>query len=63
MAGSDFGSKRDQSQRSLGCDDARFLQPDPSSLRVHRVACAIDCGVAVNPPGIEAQMQAVLSMV
>lgn len=25
--------------------------------RVHKVHCAIDCGVAVNPSGIEAQMQ------
>jgi len=27
------------------------------SIRVHRVACAVDCGLAVNPLSIEAQMQ------
>jgi isoquinoline 1-oxidoreductase beta subunit len=27
------------------------------ALRVHRVVCAIDCGTAVNPTGIEAQVQ------
>ncbi|MHB8453860.1 MAG: molybdopterin cofactor-binding domain-containing protein [Acidiferrobacterales bacterium] len=26
-------------------------------MRVHRVACAIDCGIAVNPDIIEAQME------
>jgi isoquinoline 1-oxidoreductase beta subunit len=26
-------------------------------IRVHRVVCAIDCGIAVNPATIEAQME------
>ena len=26
-------------------------------IRVHRVVCAIDCGPAINPDGVEAQMQ------
>ena len=26
-------------------------------IRVHRVVCAIDCGIAVNPEGIAAQME------
>ena len=26
-------------------------------IRVHRVTCAVDCGVAVNPLGVEAQLQ------
>jgi isoquinoline 1-oxidoreductase beta subunit len=26
-------------------------------IRVHKVACAVDCGLAVNPLGIEAQVQ------
>jgi isoquinoline 1-oxidoreductase beta subunit len=26
-------------------------------IRVHRVVCAIDCGIAVNPEGIVAQME------
>ena len=32
-------------------------QPAAGSIRVHRVACAVDCGTAVNPGSIEAQMQ------
>ncbi|KRA82014.1 twin-arginine translocation pathway signal protein [Lysobacter sp. Root667] len=27
------------------------------AIRVHRVVCAIDCGVAVNPEGVRAQME------
>lgn len=27
------------------------------AIRVHRVVCAVDCGVAVNPEGIAAQME------
>jgi isoquinoline 1-oxidoreductase beta subunit len=28
-----------------------------NKLRVHRVVCAVDCGQAVNPAGIEQQLQ------
>ncbi len=28
-----------------------------SMIRVHRVVCAIDCGLAVNPEGVRAQME------
>src|SRR5262249_54659979 len=30
---------------------------DKGKIRVHRVVCAIDCGTAVNPDGVAAQMQ------
>lgn len=30
---------------------------DKGAIRVHRVVCAVDCGIAVNPLMIEAQMQ------
>jgi isoquinoline 1-oxidoreductase beta subunit len=30
---------------------------DKSRVQVHRVVCAVDCGVVVNPAGIEAQME------
>ncbi|HEX4963962.1 MAG TPA: xanthine dehydrogenase family protein molybdopterin-binding subunit [Thermoanaerobaculia bacterium] len=30
---------------------------DGGRIRVHRVVCAIDCGIAVNPLGIRAQME------
>src|SRR5204862_2478892 len=30
---------------------------EDKSIRVHKVTCAVDCGTAVNPLGIEAQVQ------
>jgi len=30
---------------------------DDGRIRVHRVVCAIDCGVCVNPLGVAAQME------
>jgi isoquinoline 1-oxidoreductase beta subunit len=30
---------------------------DNGHLRVHRVVCAIDCGLAINPEGVKAQME------
>jgi isoquinoline 1-oxidoreductase subunit beta len=30
-------------------------------LRVHRVVCAIDCGLAVNPSGVQAQMESAIN--
>jgi isoquinoline 1-oxidoreductase subunit beta len=42
---------------SLVCEIVDVSQPSAGSLRVHRVACAIDCGIAINPRSIEQQMQ------
>jgi len=33
------------------------LSIDNSKIKVHRVVCAIDCGLAVNPDGVRAQME------
>jgi isoquinoline 1-oxidoreductase beta subunit len=30
---------------------------DAGKIRVHRVVCAVDCGICVNPSGVAAQMQ------
>jgi isoquinoline 1-oxidoreductase subunit beta len=30
---------------------------EKNAIRVHRVVCAIDCGVAVNPESVRAQME------
>jgi isoquinoline 1-oxidoreductase beta subunit len=30
---------------------------DEGKLKVHRVVCAVDCGMAVNPEGVRAQME------
>jgi isoquinoline 1-oxidoreductase subunit beta len=31
------------------------------SIRVHKVSCAVDCGTAINPLGIEAQVQGAIA--
>jgi isoquinoline 1-oxidoreductase beta subunit len=36
-------------------------EPSKGTIRVHRVVCAIDCGVAINPLGVEAQMQSAIN--
>lgn len=33
------------------------LSIDNKKVRVHRVVCVIDCGIAVNPDGVHAQME------
>jgi isoquinoline 1-oxidoreductase beta subunit len=33
------------------------LSLNKGQLKVHKVTCAIDCGVAVNPDGVRAQME------
>ena len=33
------------------------LSIDNNKIRIHRVVCAIDCGIAVNPDGVRAQME------
>ncbi|MCC7374383.1 MAG: xanthine dehydrogenase family protein molybdopterin-binding subunit [Verrucomicrobiales bacterium] len=32
-------------------------QPTSTTLRVHRVACVVDCGTVINPDSVEAQME------
>jgi isoquinoline 1-oxidoreductase beta subunit len=31
------------------------------SIRIHRVVCAVDCGTAVNPLGVKAQMESAIN--
>jgi len=39
----------------VSCDASR------GSLRVQRVVCAIDCGLAINPSGVQAQMEGAIN--
>jgi isoquinoline 1-oxidoreductase beta subunit len=39
------------------CEVVDISNPGTSSVRVNRVVCVVDCGTAVNPDAIEAQMQ------
>ena len=36
---------------------AAEVSVEDGHIRVHRVVCAVDCGLVVNPDGVEAQMQ------
>jgi isoquinoline 1-oxidoreductase beta subunit len=42
---------------TLICQVVDVSEPVAGTLRVHRVACAVDCGVGVNPSYIESQIQ------
>ena len=42
---------------TIVCEIIEISQPVLGSLVVHRVDCVIDCGIAINPDAIEAQME------
>jgi isoquinoline 1-oxidoreductase beta subunit len=46
-----------ESFRSIVAEVAEVSVADGGRIRVHKVTCAVDCGLAVNPLGIEAQVQ------
>ena len=41
----------------LSVDAAAGGDAAPRRVRVHKVTCALDCGIVVNPSGVEAQAQ------
>ena len=42
---------------SIVAEVAEVSQPTAGSLKIHKVACVIDCGTAINPDSVMAQMQ------
>jgi isoquinoline 1-oxidoreductase beta subunit len=56
-AGHAWGIAYAESFGSLVCEIVDISQPVAGALRVNRVACAVDCGIAINPGSVEAQMQ------
>lgn len=56
-AGRAWGMAISKAFGTIVCEVVEVSQPAVGSLRVHRVACAVDCGIAVNPDSVEAQMQ------
>jgi isoquinoline 1-oxidoreductase beta subunit len=42
---------------SIVAEVAEVSVPDGKRIRVHKVTCAVDCGLAVNPLAVEAQVQ------
>jgi isoquinoline 1-oxidoreductase beta subunit len=56
-AGHAWGMAISKAFGTIVCEVVDVSQPAAGSLKVHRVACAVDCGIAVNPDQVEAQMQ------
>ena len=46
-----------KSFRSYVAQVAEVSVSDDGEVKVHRVVCAVDCGMVVNPDGIQAQME------
>ncbi|HWE22990.1 MAG TPA: xanthine dehydrogenase family protein molybdopterin-binding subunit [Myxococcales bacterium] len=46
---------------SIIAEVAEVSVDEEETIKVHKVACAVDCGTAVNPLGIEAQMQGAIA--
>src|SRR5207253_5228924 len=46
---------------SIVAQAAEVSVDEDKQIHVHKVACAVDCGTAVNPLGIEAQMQGAIA--
>ena len=46
---------------SIIAEVAEVSVDEDEAIHVHKVACAVDCGTAVNPLGIEAQMQGAIA--
>ncbi|MEO5592013.1 MAG: xanthine dehydrogenase family protein molybdopterin-binding subunit [Chitinophagaceae bacterium] len=43
--------------RSFVCQVAEISLDERGHVKIHKVVCAIDCGLAVNPDGVKAQME------
>ncbi|MCE9518994.1 MAG: molybdopterin-dependent oxidoreductase [Verrucomicrobia bacterium] len=57
VAGHAWGMAIVQSFGTWVCEVIEISQPVAGSLKIHRVACVVDCGTVVNPDSVEAQMQ------
>ncbi len=42
---------------SIVAQVAEVSQPVAGSLKIHRISCAVDCGTAINPDTVKAQME------
>jgi len=56
-AGHAWGMAIAESFDTVVCEVVEISQPATGSIKVHRVACVVDCGVVINPDSVEAQMQ------
>jgi len=56
-AGHAWGMAMAEWNGTIVCEVVDVSQPVLGSLRINRVACAVDCGTVINPNQVEAQMQ------
>ena len=56
-AGHAWGMAYAESFGTRVCQVVELSKPTASSVTVNRVACVVDCGLAINPDSVEAQMQ------
>jgi len=56
-AGHAWGLAMAESFGTIVCEVVEISAPTTTSVKVNRVACVVDCGIAINPDSIEAQMQ------
>ena len=60
-AGRARGLAMHESFGSIIAQVAEVSVDDHKEIQVHKVACAVDCGTAINPLGIEAQVQGAIA--
>lgn len=56
-AGRAWGVAIGEAFNTIVCEVVEISQPAAGSLTIHRVNCVVDCGMAINPNSVEAQMQ------
>jgi isoquinoline 1-oxidoreductase beta subunit len=56
-AGRAWGVALAEAFQTVVAQVVEISQPALGSLTVHRVACAVDCGLAINPDSVAAQME------
>jgi len=47
----------DESGESIAAEVVEISIGDQQEVKVHRVSCAVDCGLVINPGGVEAQIE------
>jgi len=51
------GIAMDESGESIAAQVVEISIDDQQTVKVHRVVCAVDCGLVINPDGVEAQIE------
>ena len=59
-AGRARGVALHESFGSIVAEVVEISQPSAGEVKVHQVACAVDCGLVINPDTVEAQMESAI---